>query len=98
MRGGICDRSSGSSLAKSVIGLDVGDSRRVFVIDGLGEVHDLRLFRRAVAVQAHFFQQLGGDFGGVLALGVAGAAEEFSATTRADDHRLAALVAVDVGG
>src|SRR5215211_1411388 len=51
----------------------------------------------AVAVDAEFFEELAGDFAGVFALGVAGAAEEVAAAAGADGHRLAALVAVDVG-
>src|SRR5687767_7570302 len=63
----------------------------------------LRLLRRfrfrglAVAVEAQLFQQLRRDVAGVLALGVAAATEESPAAAGADHHRLAALVAVDVG-
>src|SRR4051812_50161575 len=50
----------------------------------------------AVGVQAHLLQQLGRDVAGVLALGVAAAPEEPPPAALAGDHRLAALVAVDV--
>src|SRR4051812_35813951 len=70
--------------------------RRVFVvvIDGRRDRRGLGL---AVAVQAHLFQKLGGHFRRVPALGITAAAEERTAAAFADDHRLAALVAVDVG-
>src|SRR5688500_18750200 len=68
---------------------------RRFVVD------DRRRRRRGLAAlaarQAELFQQLCRDFRGVLALRIAAAPEEFSAPAAADDHRLAALVAVDVG-
>src|SRR5689334_6285017 len=51
-----------------------------------------------VAVEAQLLDELRGDLGGVLALGIAGAAEEFAAAAGADDHGLAAVFAVDVGG
>src|SRR3954468_212420 len=51
----------------------------------------------AVGVDAELFEELAGDFAGVLALGVAGAAEEVAAAAGADGHGLAALVSVDVG-
>src|ERR1041385_2843778 len=51
----------------------------------------------AVLVQSEFFDQLGGDLGGVLALGVARAAQKAALAAHADHHRFAALVAIDVG-
>src|SRR5205085_900118 len=50
----------------------------------------------AGAVEAQLLQQLGRNLGGVLALGVAAAPHELAAAALADDHRLAALLAVDV--
>src|SRR5262252_2742459 len=54
--------------------------RRVFVVVVDGR-RDWRRFGRgltvAVAVQAHFFEEFRGDFGGILALGIATASEEW---------------------
>src|SRR5438477_52196 len=51
----------------------------------------------AVSVQSQFLNELSRHLCGVLALGIARAAEELAAAAGADDHGFAALVAVDVG-
>src|SRR5687768_15320483 len=53
-------------------------------------------FPVGAAAQAQFFEQLRRHLRRVLALGVAAAAHELPAAALADDHRLAALLAVDV--
>src|SRR5262249_25854625 len=57
--------------------------------------HRLRVFR---AVQAELLNQLRRNLRRVLALGISAATQEISPTAGADDHRLAAFVAVDVSG
>src|SRR6266513_4966351 len=71
-----------------------GGSGGVFLVEGGGWSV---ILRDAVAVQSEFLKQLRRDLGGVLALGITRAPQELSAPAGADDHRLAALVAVDVG-
>src|SRR5438105_1748951 len=61
-------------------------------------LHGLVLLLAVAVGEAEVFHQLGGDLGGVLALGVSAATEEGAAAAVADDHGFAALVAVDVGG